>query len=159
RSGDVILISEMEHHSNIVPWQMAAARVGAVVKPIPVTDAGEGDREAYRRLLGEGRVRIVAIAHVNNAMGTINPLRRLVAEAHGVGARVMVDGAQAGPHLRIDVKALDADYYTLSCHKIYAPTGVGVLWGKPELLEELPPLLGGGDMIHTVSLSAGTTYA
>jgi cysteine desulfurase/selenocysteine lyase len=158
-SDDVILVSEMEHHSNIVPWQMSAERVGAEIKPIPVTDSGEIDREAYRRLLASGGVRVVAIAHVSNAMGSINPLKELIAEAHQAGARVLVDGAQAGPHLRIDVQALDADYYTLSCHKIYAPTGVGVLWGKPELLEELPPLLGGGDMIHTVSLSKGSTYA
>jgi cysteine desulfurase/selenocysteine lyase len=159
KAGDVILVSEMEHHSNIVPWQMAAVRSGAEVKVIPITDQGEIDRDAYSKLLRENPVKVVAINHVSNSLGTINPVKQLIAEAHQEGARVMVDGAQAGPHLRIDVRDLDADYYSLSCHKIYAPTGVGVLYGKRELLEELPPLLGGGDMVRTVSFARGTSYA
>ncbi len=159
REGDLILISNLEHHSNIVPWQMAAQRVGAEVRTIPITDAGELDLDAYRRLLRSGPVKIVALNHVSNALGTINPIREMIAWAHGAGALVMVDGAQAGPHLRVDVQDLDADYYVLSCHKMYAPTGIGVLYGKRELLESLPPYQGGGDMIRTVDLDHGTNYA
>ena len=159
RPRDVILVSAMEHHSNIVPWQIAASRSGAEIKVIPITDDGEIDLEAYEELLRTNPVRVIAINHVSNSLGTINPIREMIAAAHAVGARVMVDGAQAGPHLRIDVQNLGADYYSLSCHKIYAPTGVGVLYGKRELLEELSPLLGGGDMVHTVSFSRGTSYA
>jgi cysteine desulfurase / selenocysteine lyase len=156
--GDTILVSTMEHHSNIVPWQMAAAKTGATVRPIPVTDLGELDLDAYRGLLAEHRVRLVACTHVSNTLGTINPIAEIIRLAHEQDALVMVDGAQAGPHLLIDVQTIDADFYTLSCHKMYAPTGVGVLYGKRYLLEALPPYQGGGDMIRTVSFE-GTTYA
>ncbi len=155
--GDEILISTMEHHSNIVPWQMAAERVGATLKVIPISDAGEIDLEAYAGLLSE-KTKLVGIVHVSNSLGTVNPIKQMVEMAHAVGALVLVDGAQAGPHLSIDVQDLDADFYTLSCHKIYAPTGVGVLYGKRALLEAMPPYQGGGDMIRTVSFER-TTYA
>ncbi len=157
KPGDEILVTTMEHHSNIVPWQMAAERTGAVVKPIPITDEGEVDMEAYASMLSE-RTKVVAMVHVSNSLGTINPVKQMVAMAHNVGAKTLVDGAQAGPHLRVDVKDLDADFYTLSCHKHYAPTGVGVLYGKLEHLEALPAYQGGGDMIRTVRFS-GSTYA
>lgn len=158
QAGDVVLLSTMEHHSNIVPWQMAAARVGAKVVPIPISDEGEIDLDAYASLLKANRVRIVGIVHVSNALGTINPVAEMIRLAHDAGAIVLVDGAQAGPHLAVDVQELDADFYTLSCHKLYAPTGVGVLYGKRALLEAMPPYHGGGDMIRTVSFQ-GTTYA
>lgn len=156
--GDVILVSTMEHHSNIVPWQLLADRHGASVKPIPITDAGEIDLEAYETLLTQNPVRMVGIVHVSNSLGTVNPIQQMVEMAHRHGALVLVDGAQAGPHVPIDVQDLDADFYTLSCHKIYAPTGVGVLYGKRDLLEAMPPYQGGGDMIRTVSFER-TTFA
>jgi cysteine desulfurase/selenocysteine lyase len=158
REGDTILLTTMEHHSNIVPWQLAAERVGAQVVPIPITDSGEVELDAYARLLREHRVRVVGMVHVSNSLGTINPVREMVRMAHEAGALALVDGAQAGPHALIDVQAIDADFYTLSCHKIYAPTGVGVLYGKQALLEAMPPYHGGGDMIRTVSFER-TTYA
>lgn len=158
REGETILVSTMEHHSNIVPWQLVADRAGARVNPIPVTDSGEMELDSYLNLLKSTRPRLVAIKHVCNALGTINPVRWMIQQAHAYGALVLVDGAQAGPHIRIDVQDLDADFYTLSCHKIYAPTGVGVLYGKRALLEALPPYQGGGDMIRTVSFE-GSTYA
>ncbi len=151
---DVVLISTMEHHSNIVPWQMT----GAKIKPIPVTDEGEIDLGAYTQLLKGNPVKVVAIVHISNSLGTINPIKEMTRMAHDAGALVLVDGAQAGPHLEIDVQNLDADFYTLSCHKIYAPTGVGVLYGKEKLLNELPPYQGGGDMIRTVAIES-STYA
>lgn len=156
--GDTVLLSTMEHHSNIVPWQLAAERVGANVVPIPVSDAGEIDLDAYAVLLKEHRVKVVGVVHISNSLGTVNPVREMVRMAHEAGALVLVDGAQAGPHTLIDVQEIDADFYTLSCHKIYAPTGVGVLYGKQALLESLPPYQGGGDMIRTVSFEK-TTYA
>ncbi|MBN9502400.1 MAG: cysteine desulfurase [Armatimonadetes bacterium] len=156
--GDEILVSTMEHHSNIVPWQLAAERTGAKVIPIPVTDSGEIDLDSYEQYLMRGKPKAVAIVHISNSMGTVNPVKWMVAQAHAYGAVVLVDGAQAGPHVRIDVQDLDADFYTLSCHKIYAPTGVGVLYGKRAHLEALPPYQGGGDMIRTVSFD-GSTYA
>lgn len=158
QQGDVILLSQMEHHSNIVPWQLAAARTGATIKVIPMLDNGELDLDAYQRLLNEGRVRVVGVVHVSNALGTINPIKQMALMAHKAGALILVDGAQAGPHLRVDVADLDADFYTLSCHKIYAPTGVGVLYGKEELLAAMPPYHGGGDMIKTVAFEQ-TTFA
>lgn len=158
KEGDEILISTMEHHSNIVPWQLAAERVGATVKPIPITDAGEIDLDAYAEQLKSGRVRVMGIVHVSNSLGTINPVKEMIRQAHEAGALVLVDGAQAGPHTLIDVQDLDADFYTLSCHKLYAPTGVGVLYGKQALLEAMPPYHGGGDMIRTVGFDK-TTYA
>jgi len=157
-AGDAILVSTQEHHSNIVPWQLAAERTGARVIPIPITDDGEIQLDAYLDLLKTARPKLVAVKHVCNALGTINPIKWMIEQAHAYGALVLIDGAQAGPHLRINVQDLDADFYTLSCHKIYAPTGVGVLYGKRPLLESLPPYQGGGDMIRTVSFE-GTTYA
>ncbi len=155
--GDEILISTMEHHSNIVPWQLIAEQTGAVVKVIPMTDSGEIELDVYEGLLTE-RSKVVAIVHASNSLGTINPVKAMVEMAHRVGAVVMVDGAQGGPHIRLDVQDLDADFYVLSCHKMYGPTGVGVLYGKQHLLDAMPPYQGGGDMIHTVSFEK-TTYA
>ncbi len=156
--GDVILLSQMEHHSNIVPWQLAAAKTGATIKVIPMFDNGELDLDAYAKLLKENRVRMVGVVHVSNSLGTVNPVKQMAKMAHNAGALILVDGAQAGPHLRINVADLDPDFYTLSCHKIYAPTGVGVLYGKEELLKAMPPYQGGGDMIRTVSFEQ-TTFA
>jgi cysteine desulfurase/selenocysteine lyase len=156
RHGDEVLITWMEHHSNIVPWQLICEQTGAKLVVAPVTDAGELDRDGFRRLLG-ARTKIVAITHVSNALGTINPLTELIAEAHAAGATVLVDGAQAVPHLRVDVQALDADFYAFSGHKMYAPTGTGVLYGKRALLDSMPPYQGGGEMILTVRFD-GTTY-
>lgn len=156
--GDTVLVSLMEHHSNIVPWQLEAERVGAKVLPIPITERGEIDLDAYDALLRANRVKVVGIVHVSNSLGTVNPVKEIVARAHAAGALVLVDGAQAGPHTLVDVQDLDADFYTLSCHKMYAPTGVGVLYGKRALLEALPPYQGGGDMIRVVSFER-TTFA
>lgn len=157
-AGDRILVSTMEHHSNIVPWQLVAEKAGATVEPIPITDEGEIDLEAYEALLKGGRVKMVGLVHVSNSLGTVNPVKQMAAMAHAHGSQILIDGAQAGPHRRIDVRDLDADFYTLSCHKMYAPTGVGVLYGKRALLEAMPPYQGGGDMIRRVSFEK-TTYA
>lgn len=157
KPGDEIVLSNMEHHSNIVPWQMAAEQTGAKIRVVPVTDEGVLDIDAYASLLNE-KTKLVGIVHISNALGTINPVAQMAAMAHRCGAMVLVDGAQAGPHETIDVQAIDADFYTLSCHKMYAPTGVGVLYGKKEILQDMPPYQGGGDMIRTVSFE-GTTYA
>lgn len=157
-AGDVILVSGMEHHSNIVPWQILAAQTGAQLKPIPVTDDGQVDLDAYEQLLRENRVKVLGIVHVSNSIGTVNPVKHMVRRAHEQGALALVDGAQGGPHTLIDVQDLDADFYTLSCHKIYAPTGVGVLYGKKALLDALPAYQGGGSMIRTVSFEE-STYA
>jgi cysteine desulfurase/selenocysteine lyase len=156
--GDEILVSTMEHHSNIVPWQLVADRVGARVLPIPITDGGEIELDAYARLLRSGRVRVVGIVHISNSLGTINPVKQMIRMAHEVGAVVLVDGAQAGAHTLVDVRDLDADFYTLACHKMFAPTGIGVLYGRTEWLEAMPPYQGGGDMIRTVSFER-TTFA
>ena len=157
KSGDRILVSQMEHHANIVPWQMVARDVGATVEPIPITDAGELDMEAFESMLDE-RVKVVGCVHVSNALGTINPIARMAELAHSVGAIMVVDGCQATPHVQIDVGALGADFFTFSGHKMYAPTGIGVLWGKEALLDAMPPWQGGGDMIDRVSFE-GTTFA
>ncbi len=156
--GDVILVTTMEHHSNIVPWQILAEEKGAIVLPIPITDEGEVDLEGYADLLHQHPVKMVGLVYVSNSLGTINPAKQMVAMAHSAGAFALVDGAQAGPHIAIDVQDLNADFFTLSCHKIYAPTGVGVLYGKLAHLEAMPPYQGGGDMIRTVSFEK-TTYA
>jgi len=148
--GDEILITELEHHSNIVPWQMLAERTGARLRVAPIDDRGEIILEEFQRLLGP-RTRIVAVAHVSNALGTVNPVEEICRLAHTYGARVLVDGAQAVPHLAVDVRALDCDFYAFSGHKIYGPTGVGVLFGRWELLEAMPPYQGGGDMIRSVT--------
>lgn len=155
-SGDRILVPWLEHHSNIVPWQMAAESVGAEVVPIPITDAGEVDLAALDVLLNE-RVRLIAINHVSNALGTINPVETIIERAKRVGARVLVDGAQAVGHWNIDVQSLGCDFYVFSGHKLFGPTGVGALWGKREVLETMPPFLGGGEMIDRVSFE-GTTF-
>lgn len=154
--GDVILVSELEHHSNIVPWQMLAERVGAQIEVIPVLEDGTIDQSAYRELLHE-RVKLVAFTHVSNAFGTVNPATEMVAAAHAIGALVLLDGAQSAPHGALDVKVIGCDFYAFSGHKVYAPTGIGVLYGRRSLLEELPPFKGGGEMIKEVSFT-GTTY-
>ncbi|MCB1742327.1 MAG: cysteine desulfurase [Gammaproteobacteria bacterium] len=156
REGDEIIVSMMEHHSNIVPWQMVCEQTGARLRPIPVTDIGELDMDAFRELLGP-RTRLVSVTHVSNALGTINPVQQIAAMAREVGALVMFDGAQGAPHLRLDMQALDCDFYAFSGHKIYAPTGIGVLWARRKLLEQMQPYQGGGEMIRTVSFE-GTTY-
>ncbi len=147
--GDVILVSELEHHSNLVPWQLLAERTGAELRFIPVDDLGELQLDRLDTLLE--RCKIVAVAHVSNTLGTILPVAEIVARAHAVGAIVLIDGAQAAPHLPVDVRALDADFYVLSAHKMLGPTGIGVLYGKRALLEAMPPFLAGGDMIRSVS--------
>jgi len=156
--GDEILVSGMEHHSNIVPWQLVSERTGARVVAAPITAAGELDLEAWRRALNS-RTKIVAITHVSNALGTINPVAQLTREAHAVGAYVVVDGAQAAPHLPIDVQAIDCDFYALSGHKMFGPTGIGALYGRQRLLEAMPPWQGGGEMILTVSFEKSTYNA
>lgn len=156
REGDRILVSAMEHHSNIVPWQMIAQEKGATVEPIPVDRTGMIDLEAFAAMLDD-RVRMVACVHVSNALGTINPVEEIVRRAHAVGALCLIDGAQAISHFDVDVQALDCDFYVFSAHKLFGPTGLGALYGKRELLEAMPPYQGGGEMIETVSF-AGTTY-
>ena len=148
--GDEVLITAMEHHSNIVPWQMVCEQRGARLRVAPITDAGELLLDEFERLVGP-RTKLVAVTHVSNVLGTLNPIRRVCDIAHAQGARVLVDGAQAAPHLDLDVQALDCDFYALSGHKMYGPTGIGVLWGRGEVLEEMPPYQGGGDMIASVS--------
>ena len=149
-SGDQVLITAMEHHSNIVPWQILCEEKGAKLRVAPVNDRGELLLEKLEELLSS-RTKIVSIAHVSNALGTVNPIRQIVRLAHSRGIPVIVDGAQAAPHLPIDVQDLDCDFYAFSGHKIYGPTGIGVLYGKAELLEEMPPFQGGGDMISSVT--------
>ena len=154
--GDEIIVSEMEHHSNIVPWQMMAARRKARIVMLPIDDEGRLKIEQLDALI-TNRTKIIALAHVSNVLGTINPIKEIVQKAHARGVHVSVDGAQAAPHLRIDVQDLDVDFYSFSAHKMYGPNGVGVLYGKKELLEKMPPYQGGGEMISEVSF-AGTTY-
>jgi cysteine desulfurase/selenocysteine lyase len=155
-AGDEIVLTVLEHHSNIVPWQMLAAEQGATIKVVPIDDAGELQIDAYEALLGE-RTRIVALGHVSNALGSINPVRRLIELAHSRGVPVLLDGAQAVPHLAVDVQALDCDFYAFSGHKMCGPTGIGVLYGRAALLEAMQPFKGGGDMIRTVTFEK-TTY-
>jgi cysteine desulfurase / selenocysteine lyase len=155
-AGDEVLITAMEHHSNIVPWQMLCDEKRAHLRVAPINDAGELDLDAFEKLLSP-RTRIVAVAHVSNALGTVNPLRKIIQLAHAHGVPVLVDGAQAVPHLPVDVQALGCDFYAFSGHKIYGPTGIGVLYGKEELLAEMPPYQGGGDMISSVTFEK-TTY-
>lgn len=157
RAGDEIVVSQLEHHSNLVPWQLLADRAGAVLRFVPVQDTGELDMDAYRRLLSP-RTRLVALGHVSNALGTINPAREISDAAHEVGAAVLLDGAQAAPHMQVDVQSLDCDFYAFSGHKMLGPTGVGVLYGRTSWLDRMPPYQGGGDMIDTVS-EQGTTFA
>ncbi|ATE58666.1 aminotransferase class V-fold PLP-dependent enzyme [Thauera sinica] len=153
--GDEILITAMEHHSNIVPWQFVCGQIGAVLKVAPIDDAGELEPAAFDALLGP-RTRLVAITEVSNALGTVNPVADLVRRAHAAGARVLVDGAQAVAHMPVDVQALGCDFYAFSGHKLYGPTGIGVLYGRRELLQAMPPWQGGGSMIETVSFERST---
>jgi cysteine desulfurase/selenocysteine lyase len=157
KPGDEIILSNLEHHSNIVPWQMVCEATGARIRVIPIDDAGELDMDAYRRLLSS-RTRLVAVNHVSNALGTINPVKTIIEEAHAAGALALIDGAQWVAHGATDVQALDADFYAFSGHKLYGPTGMGVLYGKRGLLEAMPPYQGGGDMIEQVTFEK-TTYA
>lgn len=157
KKGDEILVSALEHHSNIVPWQMLCERTGAVLKVIPMTQSGELDMDAFAKAISTN-LKLVFVNHVSNALGTINPIEHIIAEAHKVGASVVIDGAQATPHIKPDVQALDADFYVASAHKICGPTGVGILYGKEALLEQLPPYQGGGEMIDQVTFEK-TTYA
>jgi cysteine desulfurase/selenocysteine lyase len=149
--GDEVLITGMEHHSNIVPWQLVCAQVGAKLRAVPITDAGELDQDAFDRLLSD-RTRLVAMVHLSNALGTINPVRELIARAHARGIPVLVDGAQSAPHLAVDVTAMGCDFFAFSGHKLFGPTGIGVLYGREALLEQMPPWQGGGDMIASVTL-------
>jgi len=154
-AGDEILISAMEHHSNIVPWQLLCERKGCVLKVIPITKKGELDLEAFDKLLNE-RTKLLAITHISNTLGTINPVKELISKAHLFGAKVLLDGAQSIQHLSIDVKDLDCDFYTFSGHKVFGPTGIGVLYGKAALLDSMPPYQGGGDMIAKVTFERST---
>jgi cysteine desulfurase/selenocysteine lyase len=155
-AGDEVLITEMEHHSNIVPWQLLCERKGAVLKVAPMDDSGVLIREKFTALLSP-KTKIAAIAHVSNSLGTINPIKELIAEAHAVGAKVLIDAAQSAPHFNLDVQDLDCDFLVFSGHKFYGPTGIGVLYGKEALFNEMPPYQGGGDMIDKVTFEK-TTY-
>ena len=157
KEGDEVIVSGDSHHSNIVPWQLACEAAGAVVRPIPVKENGELDMEAYKEMLS-GRVKIVAVEHISNVLGIINPIKEVIDAAHVLGIPVLVDGAQGIVHAKVDVQELDCDFYVFSGHKIYAATGSGVLYGKKELLEAMPPYMGGGDMVDTVTFGK-TTYA
>ena len=156
KEGDEVLISGMEHHSNIVPWQIQAQRYGFTLKVIPVTDLGELDLDAFDKLIGP-KVKLVSITHVSNVLGSVNPISAIINKAHSHGIPVAVDGAQSVPHISVNVKELGADFYAFSGHKIYGPTGIGVLYGRKELLEKMPPYQGGGEMIRKVTFQ-GTTY-
>ncbi len=155
QEGDEVILSAMEHHSNIVPWQLLAAKRGIVLKIIPINDRGELQMEAYRKLFSP-RTKIVSVTHVSNVLGTINPMDEIIAFAHKQGVPVLVDGAQSIPHLPVDVQMLDADFYVFSAHKVYGPTGVGILYGKEKWLEQLPPYQGGGEMIQSVTFEKTT---
>ena len=156
KAGDEIILSQLEHHSNIVPWQMLRDEKGCKLRVIPCNDAGELLQEQYHALFNE-RTKLVAITHVSNALGTVNPVQQMIAHAHRLGVPVLVDGAQAVPHLRIDVQELDCDFYCFSGHKMFGPTGIGILYGKAQWLEKMPPYQGGGDMILSVTFDK-TTY-
>jgi len=154
--GDEILISTLEHHSNIVPWQMLCEQTGAILKIIPITDTGELVMDEFEKLLSS-KTKLVSIVHASNALGTVNPAKKIIKAAHAVGAKVLLDGAQSTSHLEVDVQDLDCDFLAFSAHKLYGPTALGVLYGKRELLEEMPPFLGGGEMIREVTFEK-TTY-
>ena len=155
KEGDEVIISAMEHHSNIVPWQLQMARKGIALKVAPIDDEGNLDMEAFKKLFSE-RTKLVSIAHVSNVLGTINPIDEIIQFAHSQGVPVLVDGAQSAPHFAIDVQAMDCDFFALSGHKMYGPTGIGVLYGKEEWLDRMPPYQGGGEMIETVSFDKVT---
>ncbi|WAF97605.1 cysteine desulfurase [Aeromonas dhakensis] len=156
KAGDEIILSTLEHHANIVPWQLVAQRTGAIIRVVPLDERGDLDMAAYLAMLGP-RTRLVSVAHVSNALGTVNPVEQIVAAAKAVGALTLIDGAQAVAHLEVDVQAIGCDFYAFSGHKLYGPTGIGVLWGRTELLERMPPWQAGGEMIDRVSFS-GTTF-
>lgn len=156
QKGDEVIITEMEHHSNIVPWQMMSQERGARLVVVPFLDDGKLDMQAYAKLLSK-KTKIVAVAHISNALGTVNPIQEIVQMAHAHGAKVLVDGAQSAPHIPVDVQSLNADFFVFSGHKVVGPTGIGILYGKKELLEIMPPVEGGGDMIETVTFEK-TTY-
>lgn len=153
--GDEIILTQMEHHANIVPWQMIAEKTGAIIKVIPVDDRGDLDMDAYKNLLSK-KTKIVAVIHVSNALGTINPVKQITDLAHEMGAAVLIDGAQSAPHQIIDVQDMDCDFFTFSAHKMCGPTGFGILYGKKEYLDQMPPYRGGGDMIDKVSFEETT---
>ena len=157
KKGDEIIVSQLEHHSNIVPWQMLCEKTGAVMKVIPMNNLGELDLNAYEKLVSN-KTKVVFVNHVSNALGTVNPIETIIEKAHQHDAKVLIDGAQAVPHFHVDMKKLDVDFYVCSAHKICGPTGVGILYGKQEILEELPPYQGGGEMIDEVTFEK-TTYA
>ncbi len=157
RDGDEVILTVMEHHANIVPWQLLQRRVGIRLRVVPIDSMGRLDMAVYRSLFNE-KTKFVSVTHVSNVLGTVNPVSEIISEAHSHGVPVMIDGAQASPHVRIDVKALDADFYAFSSHKMYGPTGVGILYGKKSMLEKMPPYQGGGEMIEHVSFE-GTTFA
>ncbi len=156
KPGQAVLISAMEHHSNIVPWQMLRDERGIELRVAPITDAGELDMDAFEALLADGKVGLVSITHMSNVLGTVTPAARIVDLAHRYGAKVLFDGAQAIVHRKVDVQALGCDFYAWTGHKLYGPTGIGVLWGRRELLEQMPPFMGGGDMISSVSFEKST---
>ena len=156
KAGDEVIISGLEHHSNIVPWQMICEEKGAILKVIPVTEIGEIDLNAFIKLLSS-RTKLVAVNHASNSLGTINPVKEIIRLAHEAGAVALIDGAQAAAHLEIDVQDIDCDFYCISSHKMYGPTGTGILYGKKDLLEKMPPYMGGGEMIKEVTF-AKTTY-
>ena len=155
QAGDEVIVSTMEHHSNIVPWQLQAGKKGIVIKVIPMNDKGELLQEEYKQLFSE-KTKLVCVMHVSNVLGTVNPVKEMIAEAHAHGVPVLVDGAQSVPHMKVDVQDLDADFFAFSGHKVYGPTGVGVLYGKEEWLDKLPPYQGGGEMIQSVSFEKTT---
>lgn len=154
-AGDEVIVSTMEHHSNIVPWQLQAAKKGIVIKVIPMNDKGELLQDEYKKLFSE-KTKLVCVMHVSNVLGTVNPVKEMIAEAHAHGVPVLVDGAQSVPHMKVDVQDLDADFFAFSGHKVYGPTGVGVFYGKEEWLDKLPPYQGGGEMIQSVSFEKTT---
>lgn len=154
--GDEIILSEMEHHANIVPWQMIAERTGAKIKVIPISDSGELEMDIYEKMLSE-KTKMVAVVHISNALGTVNPVKRITELAHRTGAVVLIDGAQSVPHQKVNVQDIGCDFFTFSAHKMCGPTGFGILYGRKDLLESMPPYRGGGDMIDKVSFE-GTTY-
>lgn len=156
KPGQAVLISELEHHANIVPWLMLRDRAGIELRVAPINDAGDIDLDAYEALLSDGKVALVAVTHMSNVLGTITPARKLTEIAHAYGARILLDGSQSVVHRKIDVQAIGADFFTFTGHKLYGPTGIGALWGKMELLDIMPPFMGGGDMIQNVSFERAT---
>ncbi|KXU99475.1 cysteine desulfurase [Gluconobacter potus] len=156
KPGQAVLISELEHHANIVPWLMLRDRIGIELRVAPINDAGDIDLDAYEALLSDGKVALVAVTHMSNVLGTITPARKLTEIAHAYGARILLDGSQSVVHRKIDVQAIGADFFTFTGHKLYGPTGIGALWGKMELLDVMPPFMGGGDMIQNVSFERAT---